>query len=71
MTVKTDKLVRMAEQIRANLAFTEDESVVADKVADHLRRFWDPRMQAAIQDYHAQHPDALSPALARAVETLD
>ena len=36
MTVKTDKLVRMAEQISANMAYTDDDHIVATRIADHL-----------------------------------
>ena len=45
MTVNTRKLVKMAEDITANLSYTDDEEVVASKIADHLSRFWDPRMK--------------------------
>lgn len=69
MTVAINKLVRMAEQITANMAFTDDENVVAAKVADHLNRFWDPRMKAAIVSAAAEGCE-LSPVLRLAVEQL-
>jgi formate dehydrogenase subunit delta len=71
MTVKTDKLVHMAEQIRANMAYTDDRQIVAARIADHLSRFWDPRMLAAIKAYRAKHPDELSAELSDAVASLD
>lgn len=70
MTVDQQKLIRMAEQITVNMAFTDDQAVVAAKVADHLQRFWDPRMRAAIQFYVAEHPELPSPVLSRALELL-
>ena len=70
MTVKIDKLVKMAEQITANMAYTDDEALVAAKVADHLNRFWDPRMKATLRAYAADHDDALSPALRAAIPQL-
>ena len=71
MTVENDKLLRMAEQIRANMAYTDDTAIVARRIADHLSRFWDPRMLSAFKAYSAQHPDALSPELLAAVAALD
>ena len=70
MTVGIDKLLKMAEQITANMAFTDDEAVVAAKVANHLNRFWDPRMKQALGEY-AERPDSeLSPPLREAVSQL-
>ena len=50
MTVGIEKLLKMAEQISANLAYTDDHTVTAASVADHLNKFWDPRMRAALRD---------------------
>ena len=71
MTVNIDKLRKMAEQITANMAYTDDQTVVASKVADHLNRFWDPRMKAALRNYASAHSSGLSPALRKAVMQLD
>jgi len=47
-----EKLVMMANQIARNMAVRgEEEAIVA--TADHIRRFWDPRMRAAILGYLA------------------
>lgn len=70
MTVKVDKLVSMAEQIRANMAYTDDSQIVATRIADHISRFWDPRMLEAIRQYHVEQPDALSSELAMAIDSL-
>jgi formate dehydrogenase subunit delta len=70
MTVSIDKLLRMAEQIAANMAYTDDQAVVAAKVADHLNRFWDPRMKAALREYAESADAALSPVLQEAVALL-
>ena len=45
-----EKLVMMANQIARNLAVQGEEDAVA-ATADHIRRFWDPRMRAAIVGY--------------------
>jgi len=42
------KLVHMANQIGAFFGADPDPSTAADSVADHIRRFWDPRMRTAI-----------------------
>lgn len=70
MTIKPEKLLKMAEQITANMNFTDDQSVVAAKVADHLNRFWDPRMKAVIQEYASEHGDELSDTLRNAIRQL-
>ena len=48
-----EKLVMMANQIARNLAVQGEEAAIA-ATADHLRRFWDPRMRAAIIAYVAE-----------------
>ena len=68
MTVEAEKLLKMAEQITANMNYTEDRDVVAAKVADHLTRFWDPRMKAALRAYADDKPASLSPLLQSALE---
>ena len=70
MTVDAAKLVRMAEQITANMAYTDDVALVAARVADHLNRFWDPRMRQAITQIANRDADDLSPALKAAVPQL-
>ncbi len=70
MTVAAGKLVRMAEQITANLAHTDDYGIVSAKVADHLNRFWDPRMRQALLEYAGREANSLSPALRMALPQL-
>ena len=45
--MKTEKLVRMANQIATFFAHEGPERATAS-VTDHLEKFWDPRMRAAI-----------------------
>jgi formate dehydrogenase subunit delta len=70
MTVGIDKLIRMGEQITANMSFVDDKDVVSDKVADHLGRFWDPRMKASIIEYAGDHGEAFSEPLLMAIDKL-
>ncbi len=53
MTVNVEKLTKMARQIVANMNYTDDPAIVAAKAADHINRFWDPRMKAALRDHGA------------------
>jgi formate dehydrogenase subunit delta len=70
MTVKISKLVKMAEDITANMSYTNDQEVVASKVADHLNRFWDPRMKAAIIEYQDDENSELTATLRLAIPQL-
>lgn len=41
------KLIHMANQIARNFAALGDEAAIA-ATAEHIRKFWDPRMKAAL-----------------------
>ena len=64
-----EKLVYMANQISKFFDSQGREQAVAG-TADHIQKFWDPRMRAAIK----AHPEAggagLDPVARRAVEQL-
>ena len=64
-----DKLVMMANQIARNLAVHGEEAAIA-ATADHIRRFWDPRMRAGIVAYVAGG-GTLSPIADAAVRRLE
>jgi len=68
--VEAAKLVRMANQIAANLEYGSDKNRVANEVADHLRRFWSPSMRAEIIEYHARDGAGLGEVAALAVAKL-
>ena len=65
-----DKLVRMANQIAANLDYGSDKEKIAAATADHLKRFWTPSMLAAVIEGHRNKLLDLTPIAARAVEKL-
>jgi formate dehydrogenase subunit delta len=67
--VSPDKLVYMANQIGRFFAHQGEAKAVAG-IADHLARFWDPRMRAAIQAHLAAGGAGLDPLVRRAVEML-
>ncbi len=65
----TDKLVRMANQIAQFFATQKTAHAAAD-VADHLKKFWDPRMRDEICAHLAGGGAGLSPVAREAVALL-
>jgi formate dehydrogenase subunit delta len=64
-----DKLVLMANQIVRNLAIQGDDKAV-ELAADHMRKFWEPRMRITIQQHVQAGGKGLTPLAIRAVEQL-
>jgi len=64
---ETDHLVSMANDIAANLSFQPDADA---RVADHLNRFWAPRMRRLLLEYAARDGAGLSAVLKAALEKL-
>jgi hypothetical protein len=64
------KLVKMANQIAANLAYGADDAAAAESVREHLRRFWSPPMRTAIIEFQARGGTGLAPIAALAVRKL-
>ncbi len=70
MTVQANKLVRMAQQIADNNSFTPDVDVVAAKVAEHIQKFWDPRMKQQIIDYASSDEAQVTKVVAKAISQI-
>jgi formate dehydrogenase subunit delta len=64
-----EKLVHMANQIGAFFRH-EGEDKASASVADHLLKFWDPRMRRAIIAHVQAGGAGLAPAVLRAVKSL-
>ncbi len=64
---ETTHLVSMANDIAANLSFQDD---AADKIADHINRFWAPRMRQLLLEYAVDDGQGLSEALLPALEKI-
>ncbi|MGH7040938.1 MAG: formate dehydrogenase subunit delta [Acetobacteraceae bacterium] len=64
-----DRLAYMANQIGKFFAHQPHEAAVA-AIENHLRKFWDRRMRAAIVDAPKGGEVPLDPAVAEAVERL-
>jgi formate dehydrogenase subunit delta len=67
--MSADKLVRMANQIAAFFR-TQGEGSAPDMVADHLVKFWEPRMRDAIIAHGQAGGEGLDPVAAQAVAFL-
>ena len=57
----------MANDIAANLSFHGDAD---EKIADHINRFWAPRMRGLLLEYAASNGQGLSAALLPALKKL-
>jgi len=64
-----DKLVYMANQISKFFASQGENSAVKG-TAEHLKKFWDPRMRAEILRHLAEGGSGLDPIARQAVESL-
>jgi formate dehydrogenase subunit delta len=65
----SEKLVHMANQIGKFFASQGAEQAPA-AIADHLRKFWDPRMRAGILAHLEAGAADLDPLVRQAVERL-
>jgi formate dehydrogenase subunit delta len=64
-----DKLVYMANQI-GKFFVSQGEDKAVPLIADHLVKFWDPRMRREIRAYLAAGGAGLDPPVRKAVECL-
>jgi formate dehydrogenase subunit delta len=64
-----DKLVYMANQIGTYFRSQGPDAAVAG-TADHIKKFWDPRMRAAIFRHVEAGGQGLEPLVRRAIEQL-
>ncbi len=64
-----DKMVRMANQI-ATFFKTQPGTDQSDKVAAHLRDFWDPRMREQLLSYVSEGGDGLDDLVLSAAQKI-
>jgi formate dehydrogenase subunit delta len=69
-SMSPDKLVYMANQIGKFFAHQPEEKAVAS-IADHLKKYWEPRMRKAILEHLAAGGAGLDPLTRKAVATLE
>ena len=70
MSQQRDHLVRMANQIAANVAGGADIETTARRVADHMCRFWTSDMCNQLVECCSESDSELSPAVVKALELL-
>ncbi len=70
MNDKHHRLVSMANQISQFFESRPTEEERVGGVADHIIRFWDPRMRKAILEHLAAGGDGLRDNARRAIERL-
>ena len=63
------KLVYMANQI-GKFFHSQPHDQAVDGIADHIRKFWDPRMRSKILAYVAAGGGGLEPDVREAIELL-
>lgn len=63
------KLVYMANQI-GKFFTAQDKATAPAKIAEHLTKFWDPRMRTAIVEYVDAGGGGLDPDARAAIEKL-
>ena len=68
--MKREDLIRMGNDIAAFFASYPDEEAVAG-VADHLKKFWEPRMRAQLLDIISDGAAEASPLLLKAAARLE
>ena len=64
-----NKLVTMANQIAKAFAI-QGEARAVPQIADHIAKFWDPRMRAGISAHVASGGTGLEPLALKALQQL-
>jgi formate dehydrogenase subunit delta len=64
--MQPDRLVYMANQIGKFFQYQKEDEVVLG-IANHIRKFWDPRMRTAIFAYVDQGAEGLDPKVKEAL----
>lgn len=64
------RIAYMANQIAANFAAQGEDTAVAD-IADHLQKFWEPRMRRALLALVASGGQNLDPLVIAAAGRLE
>jgi formate dehydrogenase subunit delta len=68
--MRVDRLVSMANDIGAFFNGETDKQVAASNVANHLKRYWDPRMRRQIIQHYKEGGAGLDPVVRTAISLL-
>lgn len=69
MSSPAEKLVKMANQIARNLAARGEQRAIM-ATADHIAKFWNPRMRSGIAGHLAAGGEGLDPIARAAIDRL-
>lgn len=69
MSASTPAIIRMANQIAANLAVHPHDEAVAE-IAGHIASFWDPRMRRRLAEHVAAGGEGLTALALDAARSL-
>ena len=68
--MKPEHMVHMANQIAGFFAaYPRDQAI--DSIADHLKKFWEPRMRAALIEYAMGGGAGLQDLVAAAIPKIE
>lgn len=70
MSTTISPQVRLANDIAAQFPHRTREQA-AETIADHIRKFWDPRMRADLSRRQESEPESFDPAALRAARILE
>lgn len=62
-----DNLVRMVNRIGAFFSAMPDRQEALDGIAEHIRRFWEPRMRRELMAHVDAGGDGIDPIVAEAI----
>ncbi len=65
-----NNLIKMANQIGDFFSAMPDAEQAKQDIADHMQRFWEPRMRQNLMSYLDQHGDAQLKPMVRAALLL-
>jgi formate dehydrogenase subunit delta len=68
--MNVQRLVAMANDITNFFASDPDKDAAAEQVANHLKKFWEPRMREEIRRHVSQGGEGLSSIAIQAVKRL-
>ena len=68
--MKIERLIEMANDIGTFFRALPDRNQAAEGIAEHLRKFWDPRMRRQLTDYVTAGGKGLDPPVEAAVRSL-
>jgi formate dehydrogenase subunit delta len=68
--VRAERLVSMANDIGAFFNAEADKTVAAQNIANHVKRYWDPRMRREIVAHYREGGAGLDPVVRSAIDML-